>query len=354
MTQEFEKILQAFKIDGKFLKISAHKSGHINDSYLSEWDEAGHIVRYIHQKINHNIFKDVPGLMRNIELVLKQLQSKIENGEAPSDFKSLVIVPTKSSETFIKAQDGSYWRSYIYIEGTETFDRAPSLEYAREGGRIFGVFQRLLADLPLNDLILTIPDFDNVPKRYLHLEAAVKQDPKQRAQLAKTEIEYARANKNLSSLFADLFEKHAVPKRLTHYDTKLNNVLFQRGSARAMCVADLDTCMPGCSLYDYGDLARNSSVLANEDERDLSKIVLSKEYYQAIRDGYLSEAKSFLSKAELNIIDQVPGLNALNLGVRFLTDFLQGDTYFKISYPDHNLVRARAQFRIAEVLKQVN
>ncbi len=351
MEEKIRSVVAAFKIEGRLLDIAPHKSGHINDSYLSTWEIAGQTKQFIHQRINHLIFKDINGLMGNIERVIAHLKKKIESGETPEDFLALTLCRTKEGKSFFSNSDGTFWRSYDYIEGTETFDRCPTIAHAKEGGRIFGLFQRLLSDIPLKGLILTIPNFDNVPLRFAALEEAIREDRVSRVSAARAEIDYAKGEVKLSSLFSDLLEKHKVPKRVTHYDTKLNNVLFRRGTPRAIAVTDLDTCMPGCSLYDYGDLVRNSAVPCNEDEKDLSKIALSRDYYNAIRDGYLTEAKQFLNQAEIDAMHLAPGLNALNLGVRFLTDFLCGDTYFKVSYPDHNLIRARAQFKIAEVLK---
>ncbi len=343
---EITNIIHDFDISGTLLTVNSYGSGHIHQTYISEWSQNSSKVRYIHQCINNNVFKNVENLISNIDIVLNHLNSKVDQ----STYKKIKLIPAKNGKLFGKDSNQSYWRTYNYIEDTHYIDVSQNTQQVREAGRIIGYFQKQLIDLNVNTLNENIIKFTSSPHRLNQLREAISSNSP-RVGLVSKEIELAESNSTLIAVIENELNNKNIPKRIVHGDTKINNVLFSTQTNNAVCLVDLDTCMPGYSLFDFGDLARSVSINLAEDEQDFSKIKFNQEFFQALVGGYLGEAKYFLNAKELGIMHLLPQLIALTLGIRFLTDYLNSDIYFKISRPEHNLERARTQFKIFETFK---
>jgi len=336
-----------FQIHGAFQEAAPYGSGHINDTYCASFDQAGASVRYIFQRINHNIFKNPAALMENIQRVTAHLASKT-NGDINSSRRALTLISTQAGEAYHRDSEGSYWRCYFFIEKARTHDAVESTEQAFKAAKAFGQFQKLLADLPAPRLHDTIPDFHHTPKRFATLEGAIKADVSGRAILAKPEIEFAMTHKGITGVLLEA----KLPERVTHNDTKFNNVMLDDATGEGICVIDLDTVMPGLALYDFGDMVRTTTSPAKEDEQDLSKVTMQFPMFEALVRGYLSSAGEFLTPAERKLLAFSGKLITFEIGVRFLTDFLAGDAYFKVHRDGHNLDRCRTQFKLVESIEQ--
>jgi Ser/Thr protein kinase RdoA (MazF antagonist) len=347
------EILNQFAIDGAMISIEELKRGHINRTYLATWGKGRQRRRYVHQVVNHRIFQDIDGLMRNLDIVTSTLQAKKESGELRADEKTLTLIKAKSGANYLQDEGGEYWRTFEYIENTTTFDVCPNSNVARESAAILGRFQRALIDLDARQFAETIPYFVDGHRRYEVFSEAVKSDAFKRVTTCREEIEFAAERADFGGSLIRAVREGVVPARLSHNDMKLNNVLFSRDGARAVCLLDLDTCMSGTVLYDFGDLVRNTAVPCAEDEQDLSKVVFDMELYRAICEGYLSEMGRALSGPERELLALAPRNLALILGVRFLTDYLCGDTYFRIHRKAQNLERSRTQFQIVRLMERL-
>lgn len=349
---EFAALGRAFALHGEVTAAAPHGSGHINDTYAVAVAQAGAPLRYIFQRINHTIFKDVPGLMDNILRVTSHQQARLlAGGAGEASRRSLTVILSRTGEPFVRDAHGAWWRAYLFIEKALTYDKIESSAQAREAARAFGEFQRLLADMPGGRLHETIPGFHDTPRRYAAFEAAVKADAAGRAASVATEVEFARSRRPLASRLTDLLAAGLVPERVTHNDTKLNNVMLDDATGAGVCVIDLDTVMPGLSLYDFGDMVRTGTNAALEDETALSKVVARPEMFAALAEGFLTgcgDALNEVERAHLVVAGQVM---TYEVGLRFLTDHLQGDVYFKIKRPGHNLDRARNQFALLRSLE---
>ncbi len=284
--------------------------------------------------------------MENIERVTTHLGKKIESN--PDKIRRvLTLILTHDGKSFYRDENGNYWRVYIFIENARTFDAVESPRQALEAARAFGNFQKLLADLPAPRLHDTIPDFHHTPKRFAALEKTIETDAVNRAHLAKAEIVFALKHKTICNALLDA----KLPERVTHNDTKFNNVMLDDATGEGICVIDLDTVMPGLGLYDFGDMVRTTTSPAKEDERDLSKVAMQFPMFEALARGYL-ESANFLTKAEKQFLTFSGKLITFEIGVRFLTDFLAGDTYFKVHRDGHNLDRCRTQFKLVESIER--
>jgi hypothetical protein len=346
------KLLSGFDIPGTLLSIEELKRGHINRTYVGTWDLSGARKRYIHQVVNHRIFRDIAGLTRNLEIVTDRLRRAFSAGEGNPGENTLALIRTRGGDGFARDEKGEYWRTFEFIENTVSYDVCPSPQVAGEAAAVLGRFQRILSDVPAAMLVDTIPDFHNGTKRFEAFEQAVERDERERVSHAVEEISFARERANVGGLLISALESGEIPSRITHNDMKLNNVLFDMTGERAVCLLDLDTCMAGTPLFDFGDLVRNTAVPCDEDERDLSKVQIDFALYQAICDGYMKEFGGELTPRERDLLHVAPRVLALILGVRFLTDFLQGDTYFRIHRPEHNLDRARTQFAVVRAMER--
>jgi len=336
-----EQITTQFAIDGEFCGAETWGSGHINDTYRAAYSKNGATVHYVHQRINHNVFRNPEAMMDNIARVTAHLQKKLGPRAAQH---GLTLVLTRTGAAFCRDKEGNYWRTYHCIEGARSYDTIKTKEQAFEAARAFGEFQRLLADFPPPRLKETIPDFHHTPKRFAALERAIKADVAGRAANAKAEIQFALEHQPLCGILLDA----NLPERVTHNDTKINNVLFDDASNEAVCVIDLDTVMPGLALYDFGDMVRTATCKAAEDERDLSKIHMELDLFEALASGYLKATNGFLTSAERALLVASGKLIPFEIGIRFLTDYLQGDIYFKVHREGHNLDRCRTQFELVK------
>jgi len=342
---DLHAVTAAFQIRGDFRYAEPYGSGHINDTYRVVFAQAGTEVPYLAQRINHNVFRQPDRLMDNVARVTSHLQLKLA-GHPDASRRSLVLIPARSGESYHRDPDGNWWRVYLFIAGARTHDVIRSPEQAYQAARAFGEFQRQLVDLPGVRLHETIPNFHNTPSRFADFERALAADARNRAREAKAEIEFVLARRSLADA---LLRRHAageLPERITHNDTKINNVMLDDANGEGICVIDLDTVMPGLAMYDFGDLVRTSTSPAAEDETDLSKVRFQMPMYQALLEGYLASAAGFLTPAEKAALALGGKLITLEIGVRFLADFLAGDIYFKIKRPHHNLDRCRTQFAL--------
>jgi Ser/Thr protein kinase RdoA (MazF antagonist) len=343
MKPDLRSLAREFQIQGEFQAATPFGNGHINDTYRVTFSHQGQSTRYTFQRINHHIFNDPAALMDNIARVTTHLGQKFA-AHPDRHRRALALVPTQGGQKFFVDPSGNHWRVYPFIEGARTFDAVESPRQAFEAARTIGLFQKLLADLPAPRLHDTIPDFHHTPKRFTALEKAVAADAVDRVKVAGPEIEFAFKNKAIAGVLLDA----QLPERITHNDTKLNNVLLDEATGEGICIVDLDTVMPGVALYDFGDLVRTTTSPATEDERDLSKVTMQFSMFDALARGYLASADGFLTPAEKRLLASSSKLITFEVGIRFLTDFLNGDTYFKVHRENHNLDRCRTQFKLVE------
>jgi len=340
-------VARHMQIHGEFLGAEPYGSGHINDTYCVHFDQSGSRVRYIFQRINHNIFKKPVAVMENIQRVTTHLASKCAD-LADASRRVLALIPSRHGTAYYHDVDGNYWRAYLFIEKARTYDAVESTGQAFQAAKAFGQFQKLLADLPSPRLHDTIPDFHHTPKRFAQLEQAIQADVANRAKLAQPEIEFALRHKEMCSVLLNA----RLPERGTHNDTKFNNVMLDETTGEGICVIDLDTVMPGLALYDFGDMVRTTTSPTKEDELDLSKVKMQFPMFEALARGYLSSAAEFLTPAEKKFLPFSGKLITFEIGIRFLTDFLAGDVYFKVHRDGHNLDRCRTQFKLVESIEQ--
>jgi hypothetical protein len=340
-------VAQQFPLSGEFVSAEPYGSGHINDTYCVVFDQAGTPVRYIFQRINHHIFKQPVRLMENIQRVTTHLGRAVA-GQPDASRRNLTVLTARDGQPFHRDAAGYYWRVYFFIEHARTYDAVQSPAQAFAAARAFGRFQKLLADLPAPRLHATIPDFHHTPKRFAALEQAIEQDAVNRAASAKVEIDFALRCQPLTRVLLDA----NLPERVTHNDTKLNNVMLDETTGEGVCVIDLDTVMPGLALYDFGDMVRTATSPAKEDERDLSKVTMQFPMFEALVKGYLSTAAEFLTRDEQRLLVISGQLITFEIGLRFLTDYLAGDTYFKVQREGHNLDRCRTQFKLVGSIQQ--
>jgi Ser/Thr protein kinase RdoA (MazF antagonist) len=351
--KQLQEISGKFQIYGQILHAETLKIGHINETYTATYDQAGTRVRYVHQKINRRVFKNPAGVMRNVMRVTTHLRRKVEAmGVRDVTRRSLIVIPTRDGQSYYANGGREVWRTFVYVEGVETYEAVQSPAQAYEAGRAFGEFQQLLVDLPGGRLFETIPDFHNTRKRFGALQQAIENDHYNRARDARREIEFALAHEPIVDVILKGMAKGAIPERITHNDTKFNNVMMDVLTGEAMCVVDLDTVMPGCALYDFGDMVRSTTSPTLEDEQDLSKVRMQMPMFKKLAEGYHATAGAFLTKAERAHVAFAGKLITFEIGLRFLTDFLSGDTYFRIHRPGHNLDRCRTQFKLVESIEK--
>lgn len=349
--EQLEKVAAAFQCRGKYRSGAPYGSGHINDTFKVAFDEGGREAHYILQRVNHNIFKDVPALMDNIGRVTRHQRAKFEAaGAGELDRRALTLVPAADGRDFLQDAEGGFWRTYLFIKGALGVDVVQNTGQAFEAAKAFGEFQSQLADLP-GRLHETIPDFHHTRSRYDALMAAIEVDAFNRAAGVKAEIEFATAREGLVDTVLDLLASGELPLRVTHNDTKLNNVLIDTATGKGMCVIDLDTVMPGSVLYDFGDMVRSTTTNAAEDEGDASKVWMDIDYFEALVNGYLETASGFLTPKEKELLPMSGNLITFEIGLRFLTDYLQGDTYFKTHREGQNIDRCRKQFRMVRSME---
>ncbi len=336
-----------FEFRGEVSAIAPHGNGHINDTYLVTCRAPGAPVRYILQHINRHVFRDPVAVMRNVERVTAHLGAQVA-GQPDGARSALQLVPARDGRNWHVDAQGETWRAYRSIENAHTHETATSAGQAFQAARAFGRFQQQLSSLPAPRLHETIPDFHHTPKRFAALEQAIAADVAGRAALAKPELDFARSRQSITGALLDA----GLPERITHNDTKFNNVLLDDKTGEAVCVIDLDTVMPGLVLYDFGDMVRTTTSPAAEDEQDLSKVAMQFSMFEALVRGYLETAGAFLTPAETKHLAFSGKLITFEIGIRFLADYLAGDTYFKVHREGHNLDRCRTQFKLVESIER--
>jgi len=349
---DLRRILINFQIPGDFIDVTPYGSGHIHDTYVSRFMTVNGVSRYIHQRINQKVFHEPEKLMRNIERVTAHLRRKIIAVGGDAERETLNLIPALDGKCFHRSDNGSYWRTFAFIEGARTYDTVENRNMVYEVGYAFGKFQHLMADLLGEPLHETIPDFHNTPKRFQMFVQSLEKDVVNRARSVTKEIEFVKNRAHEVSLVLDLFKQGKIPERIAHNDTKFNNVMIDDQTKKALCVIDLDTVMPGLSTYDFGDSVRMGASTAAEDERDLSKVSLDLEMFNGLACGYLDACRTFLTSSEMDYLPFASKLMTFECGMRFLTDYLDGDIYFKIKRENHNLDRCRTQFKMVEDMEQ--
>ncbi len=342
------KVATGFRIYGSFIDSAPYGSGHINDTLAVSFSQSGTRVRYIMQRINQRIFKDPAALMENILRVTDEATARLSEAGVPdASRRALSVIPALDGKPYVTDEEGNIWRCYPFIEGSRTYDIIRNTRQATEVAKAFGEFQRLVAGLKGPRLHETIPDFHNTRSRFGKLRAMVEADPHGRLAGARKEWEFLLEREGLVDVLLDLQARGEIPERITHNDTKLNNVMIDDATETGICVIDLDTVMPGLALYDFGDMVRTATSPAAEDETDLSKVRMQMPMFEALVRGYLATAGGFLNEAEKAHLAFSGKLISLEIGIRFLTDHLEGDVYFKIKRPGHNLDRCRTQLALA-------
>jgi hypothetical protein len=347
-----EKIANKFAIAGVFVEGEEIHSGHINATYMAVFEtEDGLKHRYIFQRINEKVFKDPLAVMRNVEMVTRHKNTKAMRVKRDIGGQTLNLYPAREGGAYVSGSGGGIWRCYNFIEGCRTYEIVENTRQAYQAAHAFGAFQDLVSDIPLEGIEETIPDFHNTPKRYERLMDVADRDPCGRLAEVGSELNFIKKRHLIVSKLVNLRSDGLLPARVTHNDTKINNVMMDVDTDEAVCVIDLDTVMPGLSLYDFGDLVRTAVSPAAEDERDLTKVVVRMPMFEALAEGYI-DACNCLCDAELDNLAFAGVLISFETGMRFLTDYLEGDVYFKTKRDGQNLDRARTQLKLVEQLEQ--
>ena len=344
------EITSHFRTEGSVVSCSPIGSGHINESWLITTEPVT-ACDYVLQRMNHHVFKDIPGLMNNILIVTRHIETKIRSGDpATEGLSALQLIPTLTNEYFHKDNGGNFWRMYNFLPGTKSYDIVENKSKAYEGGKAFGNFQYLTADIAVESLTETIPAFHDINKRLQTFRNIVKDNPVNKVKEVLQEINFVEQRAEEMKTILKLGAAGKIPLRITHNDTKFNNILFD-GNEKAICIVDLDTVMPGYVLYDFGDAIRTGASRAEEDEKDLSKVTIDPGLFEAYTRGYLSIASRFLNETEKKHLAFSAKFMTYLIGLRFLTDHIDGDHYFRIHFENHNLQRAKAQFRLLESME---
>ena len=332
-------IAEKFALLGEIVSIEPYGNGHINSTFLLVTDKK----RYIFQKMNTTIFKDSEALMRNICLVTEHLRAK--------GIETLEVIPTKDGKSFYHGEEGAY-RVYAFIEHTVAYDKVDDAAIFMASGKAFGEFQKELADFDASLLADIIANFHNTPVRFENFKRALAADALGRAKDCKEEIDFVLSRADKYSIITDAMAKGEVPLRVTHNDTKLNNILMDSESGNARAIIDLDTVMPGSMLYDFGDSIRFGASTGAEDEKDLSLVNFDISLFEAYVKGYCGAVKESITEGEADLMPWGAFMMTIECGMRFLTDYLEGDTYFATKYEEHNLVRCRTQFKLASQMQE--
>ena len=348
---ELHAIFEQFAVPGKLIEAAPYGSGYINDTYLGRYLENGQETRYIHQRINHLVFKQPEKLMENFERVTRHARSKIVAAGGDPQRETLNVVPARSGASFICTGQGEYWRTLVYIPGTITYDVCTTPQMAYSPAYAFGHFQKVLADLPGERLHETIPDFHHTRKRFAAFAEAVQADSAGRCGECRAEIDYILQREEYAGMLVDRLASGELPERVAHNDTKLNNVLIDEASGKGICVIDLDTVMPGTLLYDFGDLIRMGTATAPEDETDLSRVRLDLQLFNWLARGYLDAVRELLTPLEWELLIYGGLVITYEQAIRFLGDYLRGDVYYKIRHPHHNLDRGRNQIKMVQEME---
>lgn len=344
------EVITKFQCAAEGSNTEPYGSGHINDSFLVKNQHAAG-PHYLLQRINTSIFPNVEALTENMLRVTAHLKAKLANGSGDPLKEVMTLIPTHDGKYYHQDPAGNYWRMLYFLNNTRSYDMVSTKKQAYEGGKAFGKFQSMLSDFPSEDLYEVIPNFHNIKFRLAQLQDAIERNLADRLDTVAAELKLVKAHADAMLYFQQPETASTLPKRVTHNDTKFNNVLLDSND-EAQCVIDLETVMEGYVAYDFGDAIRTIINTASEDEADLYKINLNLSLFQAYTRGYLENAAGFLTDLEIQSLIKGVLLFPYMQGVRFLTDHLNGDTYYKIKFPNHNLQRARAQFQLFRVLHE--
>lgn len=349
-----EAVLEAYDFEGEMVYLQRYGSGHINDTYLvSTISDGGKVAkRFILQRMNGHVFAHPDLLMENVLKVTEHVKKKIASFGGDPERETLNVVTTKDGHPYFVDKTESYWRVYRFIEGSVSYDTVSRKEDFYQSAYAFGSFQKLLSDFDASTLFEVIPDFHNTPKRYETFKKAVEEDKAGRAAGVAAEIAFVNERASEMGMIAKMTSEGKLPLRVTHNDTKLNNVLIDAKSGKGLCVIDLDTVMPGAAVFDFGDSIRFGANTAAEDEKDLSKVSLSLELFEEYAKGFLKGCGGSLTQEELRMLPMGAKTMTFECGMRFLTDYLEGDVYFRTAYPEHNLVRCRTQFELVKDMER--
>ena len=351
-TDELNKIINAFRLSGEVAEIKPIVTGHINTTYKVTVSGNGVKKPYTFQTINRYVFKEPELVMNNILKVTTHLKRKISEAGGDPERECLSVVMTEGGLPYYIDDNGEYWRVYGFVDDSYTVDVVETPSQLESAGRGFGRFQQMLADFPMSELAETIPRFHDTEMRLSQLEDAVSEDRCGRAASVADEIEFFRKRKDVMCSLVNMQKEGKLPLRVTHNDTKFNNILIDNKTNNALCVIDLDTVMPGLSVLDFGDAIRFAANSAEEDERDTDKVFLDKELYKAFTKGFVSELAGFVTDEEIRLMPLGALVITLELASRFLADYINGDVYFKIHRDGQNLDRARCQMKLASSMEE--
>lgn len=349
--QDLRDLISLFNIYGDFIVGIPFGNGNVNDTFLLTFDQGGIRLNYVLQRINESAFKEPVKVMENIDRVTRHILGKIRAAHAETRKRTIRLLRASDGKPYAIGPYGGCWRSYVFVERARAYDVLETPEQAFCIAKAFGEFQQQLNDLPGRRLHDTIPDFHNTPKRIEQLEEAITRDPVGRVKNVHREIDFVLTHKEEAELLVRLNRDGAIPERITHNDTKCNNILIDDLSGEGICVIDLDTVMPGLSLYDFGDMVRSGTNPADEDEVDLNKVFMRFDMYEALFKGFMESAGVFMTVAEKENMAMAGKIITLEIGTRFLTDYINGDIYFRTKRPNHNLDRCRTQFKLMESIE---
>ena len=345
---DYKALCKNFKIDGDVLSVEPYGEGHINDTYLVVTTE----TKYILQRVNNTVFKKPEEVIANIAKVTAYMQKEIIKNGGDILRETLTLVKTTDGKDFFIDDEGRLFRVYIFIDNATCYQIIENGEIFYQAARAFGQFQKTLQNFPASELSETIPNFHNTVDRYRIFKEAIKADKVDRLKIVEKEVEFALLREKDAGIIVDALENKEIPLRVTHNDTKLNNVMIDDATKEGVCVIDLDTVMPGSMLYDFGDSIRFGASTAAEDELDLDKVNMDLALFEEYTKGYLEELGESITEKEAELLPMSAKLMTLECGVRFLTDYLDGDNYFRIHRPDHNLDRARTQLKLVWDMEQ--
>jgi len=353
MQHDLHHIASQFRLSGKPVEFNALTAGHINDTFILTAEQKGRATRYILQRINHAVFQEPVRTMGNILRVTEHIRKKMLQTDPELAARQLTVFTTRDGLGCHQDADGNTWRVYNFVEDAVTHDTLASTEPAYEAARMFGWFQRMLIDLPGPPLHETIRGFHDTPRRLQVFHEVLKADTCNRAKDAETEIDFLLGHAEICDVLTGLVKTGEIPVRIAHNDAKINNVMLDKRTGRGVCVIDLDTVMPGLSIYDFGDLVRTAACRAAEDERDLSKVAVSFSMFCALARGFAREMGPSLTPAERQHLAFAGKLITFEQFIRFLTDYLAGDVYYKVHREGHNLDRCRTQMVLVQsILEQ--
>ena len=346
------EILVKFKMEGIFCEVSRYGHGHINDTFLVITQTDSLQNKYILQRINHSIFKEPLRLMKNISLVTSFLKKEIEKTGGDERREVVTIIETLNQEIVYQDKEGSYWRMYLFIDDADCFEQVQNINAFYQSAVAFGRFQKMLQDFDASQLYEVIPNFHHTPLRFEKFQKVVSEDLLHRAEKIQPEIEFFMKREADMKLCRQAMVEKKLPLRVTHNDTKLNNVMMDKKTGKGLCVIDLDTVMPGLSIFDFGDSIRFGANTAVEDETDLSKVSLDLNLFEQYAKGFLEGCDGSLTEEEVRMLPQGAKTMTLECGMRFLTDYLEGDIYFKIAREDHNMDRCRTQIELVRDMER--